>query len=132
MESPKSIRITLPLPDPLLSINARRRMHWAVQRLETRNQREGAAWVARAQTLHCECDDPYFPEGCVRVDVAVEPRSGQKQPDDGAVWEAMKPILDGLEDANLVSDDKQFVMGTLTWDKKRRTGSLIVTLTEVR
>ena len=127
--SEKSLTMILPLPEPLLTINARRRMHWSMQRLETRNQREMAAWVARAQTLHCACDDPYFPEGRVRVDVEVEPHPGQKQPDDSAVWEAMKPLWDGLEDANIVMDDKQFVVGALVWNKRRRTGTLTLTLT---
>jgi len=44
------------------------------------------------------------------------------------VFEALKATVDGLEDAEIVRDDKQIIPGTITWSKERR-GELILTLT---
>lgn len=136
MESPHSLTIVLPLPDPLLSGNYRRRHHWSTQRRHTEAQRLEAMYcgiAARAKWADDhDADDvphPHFPAGRVRVDAEVRPRKGMKRHDDTAIWEALKPVLDGLEDVGIVVNDKQFLVGSLAWDKSRRTGELILTLT---
>jgi len=123
------VRMVLPLP--LLSINARRVMHWRTQARHTRIQREAAGWYGKLATpeLPAVNPSPYF-TGRVRVDVEVRPYPAQQRPDDTALWEAAKPWLDGFEDCGLVADDKQFVVGALTWDKTRRSGEIMFMLTE--
>ena len=135
----RALTVTLPLPWPLLTINARRRMHWGEQARHARAQRQ-AAWVAglvaRAaweRDHPAERDGPFpplliFPAGPVRLDVAVRPRRGQRRCDDTALWEALKPTLDGFADAGLVGDDAQFRVGSLAW-LAERAGELCVTLT---
>jgi Holliday junction resolvase RusA-like endonuclease len=53
-----------------------------------------------------------------------------KKLDDDNFWAAMKATRDGLADAGIVANDKQFVIGSLTWAKER-TAELVITLTEV-
>lgn len=126
----RTMQITLPLPDPLLTAN--KRLHWAARARHTKAQRLGAylcavdaryaagAWAVQGDRLWEDCR--------VRVDVAIRPRPRMKRHDDTAIWEALKPILDGLQDAGVVADDKQFVVGSLVWSQAR-TGEIVLTLT---
>lgn len=131
-DAPRTLTVTMPLPQPLLSINARRVMHWRTQARHTRIQREAAGYYGMVATpaFPAVNPSPYFTRR-VRVDVLVRPYPAQPRPDDTALWEATKPWLDGFEDVALVANDAQFLIGTLTWDKAQRTGELVVTLTEV-
>lgn len=124
----RTLTIYFGLPRTLLSINARRRMHWANEALIVRDQRADAAWAARLQAAGL--DRPVFATGRVRVDLTIHPRKGQRRAEDFACWEACKPWLDGLEDAQIVKSDAQFVAGTLVWSGER-TGEVVITLTEV-
>jgi hypothetical protein len=126
-----TLTITLPLPDPLLTLNMR--LHWRARARHTREQREMAGWAAveavrTIRTLRAGVLPYIFPEGRVRVDAEIRPRKGQKRCDDTAIWEALKPTLDGLEDAGIVANDKQFFVGSLTW-RAARTGELVLRLT---
>lgn len=126
----RSLTVVLPLPDPLLSINVRRRLHWARAAKHTREQRQAAGYAGKLATPEFPAINPSpFFAGRVRVDIAIAPRPYQKRADDTAVWEAAKPWLDGFEDAALVANDRQFVVGSLTW-REERTGQLFITLTE--
>lgn len=120
------ITITMPLPTPFLTINWRRRQHWRAIARETKAQRAMAAWHTVA-ALAAANWPPMYP-GAVRIDVGVFPYPRQQRPDTTAIWEALKPIIDGLEDAGLVQDDKQVTPGAITWSPERR-GELLLTCT---
>lgn len=130
----KALTIVLPLPDPLLTVNYRRRHHWRVQQRLSREQRSDAYMAGvgaryAAGTWAVQADHLWY-EGRVRVDVEVRPRPRMQRHDDTAIWEALKPVLDGFEDAGIVANDKQFVIGTLTWARER-TGELVIVMSEV-
>jgi len=120
--TPEPLRLVLMLPTPLLTINWRRRQHWLVQARETKRQRQDAGWQLRATATG-------FGAARVRVDVEVRPRPGMKRPDPSALWEALKPTFDALEDRGIVDNDRQLVHGALVWSA-RRTGEIILTLTQ--
>lgn len=131
----RTLTIVLPLPDPLLTLNAR--LHWAARARHTKAQRleaiyrgiaARAEWSAEHDTP--DVPHPHFPAGRVRVDATVRPRPRMKRHDDTAIWEALKPILDGFEDAGIVANDAQFAVGALTWETER-TGEIVVTLTAI-
>lgn len=124
----RTITVMFPLPRVLLSINAMSGMHWARKATIVRQQRVAVGWAAKLQTS--ANNHPVFPAGRVRVNMTVFPRKGQHRPDDTALWEAAKPWLDGLEDAGIVANDKQFVVGALTWASERK-GEVELVLTEL-
>lgn len=134
VEALRSICITLRLPDPLLTINWRRRTHWRRQANETKRQRDDAMWTAYC-TL---ADHPgtlravVFPTGKVRADVQVYRRPRQKVPDAGAQWEWLKPIWDGFQDAGVVMDDKQIVHGEIVYHPTDPEPRVVIVLQEVR
>lgn len=127
----RTLTIVLPVPNPLITANWRRRNHWRRQANETKRQRDDAMWTAYAaladhpETLRAVV----FPEGKVRADVTCFRRPMQKECDHGALWEAMKPLFDGFEDAGVIKDDKQIVFGSLTWHPTDPDPRLVITLT---
>jgi hypothetical protein len=125
-----SITIAIPAPDPWLSANARRRLHHQALARHTRQQRHDAALCAYAALAGYPdaLKRPLFATGRVRLDVTVCPRPGQRRCDDTAVWEALKPALDGVEDAGIVANDAQIVVGSLTWSAER-SATVLLTLT---
>lgn len=124
--SDTTLTITMPLPFPLLTINFRSGKRWQIVSLHTREQRRSAYYVAREAFGASEWPVEY--DGPVRLDVEIRPRKNQKRLDPSAVFEALKATVDGIEDAEIVRDDKQISPGTITWSKQR-TGELILTLT---
>lgn len=123
-----SLTLTLPLPSPLLTINATSSMHWAQKGRHVKAQRAMAAWHARLQL-----GPDWVPlVGRVRLDVTIRPRPRQKEPDAGGKWQAIKPLEDGLQDAGVFAggDDRVVVYGAFTWDKTQRTGEIELTLTQ--
>jgi len=130
----RSIKIVLPLPDPLLTANWRRRNHWRRQANETKRQRDDAMWTAYAamadhpETLRAVV----FPEGKVRADVTVYRRRNQKVPDEVSEWEWCKPIWDGFESAGVVSNDKQITHGEVVWRPTDPEPRVVIVLTEVQ
>jgi hypothetical protein len=127
-----TITIALPVPIPWLSANVRRRLHHQALARHTRQQRHDAALCAYAAFMAypSAVARPFFPAGRVRLDVTVCPRPRQQRCDDTAVWEALKPALDGVEDAGIVADDKQLVVGSLTWSKER-SATILLTFSAV-
>ena len=121
----RSISLTIPLPSPLLTDNVTRRLHWAKKGKLAREQREIAGWFAKKSN---ESIAPL--SGRVRMDIEVFPRPKMGRLDDDNFWSAMKATFDGLADAGIVENDKQFVIGSLVWGKER-TGELVITLTEM-
>lgn len=123
--------LTIPLPDPLLTPN--QRMHWGARARHVKAQREAAYWKAldTARFMGIGGGTNPFPlRGRVRVDIEVFPRPRMKRCDDDNFWAAMKATLDGLQDAGIVANDRQFVLGELIW-WTNRTSELILTLTQV-
>lgn len=132
-DAPRTLTVRLPLPWPLLTPNTR--LHWAERARYTKQQREaGALYVRQAIVAATWPDLPIVARfaGRVRLDVTVYPRPRMQVHDDDNFWAALKATRDGLADAGLVADDRQFVVGALTWDKANRSGELVVTLVEVR
>lgn len=125
----RTLTLFLPIPDPLLTINARRRMHWREQARETRRQRQDAGWwFKRAKNIPQDMlPAAIFGRAIVRVDVEVYPRKGMQRHDDSAIWEALKPIFDALEDVWIVRNDRQLTHGALAW-MPQRTGEFKLTL----
>jgi len=123
----RSLHFLCALPVPLLTINARDGMHWSVRAGHVKAQREAFGWHA-ITTLPLDVAPL---RGKVRLDVTIYPRKGQKEPDEGGKWEAVKPWVDGLQDAGVFAegDDKVVVYGTFQWVKERRTGEVRLTLT---
>jgi hypothetical protein len=128
----RTITIALPLPVPWLSANVRRRLHHQALARHTRQQRHDAALCAYAALAGYPdaLKRPLFPTGRVRLDVTVCPRPRQQRSDAGAVIEAMKASIDGLEDAGIVANDSQIAFGALTWSKER-SATVLLTLTAV-
>jgi Holliday junction resolvase RusA-like endonuclease len=125
-----TITIALPVPIPWLSANVRRRLHHQALARHTRQQRHDAALCAYAALSGYPdaLQRPLFPTGRVRLDVTVCPRPGQRRMDDSAVWEGLKAQEDSLQDAGIIRDDSQIVLGSLTWSKER-TSTILMTLT---
>ncbi len=130
---PLALTITLPIPDPLLTVNYRKRMHWRTQARHTKAQRHDAMLAAfgamadHPMTLY----GPMFPRGKVRADVTVYRRPRQLIPDEGARWEWLKPIWDGFQDAGLVENDKQITHGEIAYYPTDPDPRVVIVLTEV-
>lgn len=116
-EATKALCVSIPLPDPLLTINVRRTLHWRVNGRHNKAQREMASLAAyeALSKMQGTLRAVYFPEGRVTVDVVIFRRPRQKRADDTAIIEALKPLLDGCEDAGVVTNDKQCQVGTVEW-----------------
>lgn len=116
-EVKEALLVSIPLPDPLLTINVRRTLHWRVNGRHNKAQREMAALAAyeALSKVQGTLRAVYFPEGRVTVDVVVFRRPRQKQTDATGLIEALKPLMDGLEDSGVVSNDKQCQIGTVEW-----------------
>lgn len=63
---------------------------------------------------------PTFPAG-TRVRVTAHVRRpafwSARRLDDGNLWHGLKATLDGLADAGLVANDRQFALGDVTWQR---------------
>jgi len=126
----ESLCVPVPLCLPLLTPNLR--LHWAARARATQIQR-GMAYLCAKLALNAATwpDLPYSVPfaGRVRLDVTVYPLPRMKTHDDDNAWIACKAYRDGLADA-LGLDDKQFRQGTLTWDKRNRSGEIVFTLSQ--
>jgi hypothetical protein len=65
---------------------------------------------------------PYFDGVKVRVDATVRLGKGRKRMDQDGFWGCMKAALDGLTDAGVWQDDKQAVLGAVTYAEGRIPG----------
>lgn len=73
-----------------------------------------------------------WPTGRVRLDAEAcyDPTWAARPLDDDNFWRGLKPQRDGLADAGIVRDDRQFRIGDLTWRAVPPChGEVIVTLT---
>lgn len=94
--------ITLPLPSPLLSPNAR--THWAVKSREAKPARNMAAWAAKA-ALHANRHIAHlFPATTATVEYAFYWPDRRRRDDDNAII-SCKSYRDGLADGGLLVDD---------------------------
>ncbi len=76
-------------------------------------------------------DGPWFPEGRVGVALVVrrDPLWSRMKLDDDNIQRGLKPALDGLQDAGIVANDRQFYFdGKVVWEKGQPFGGR-VTLT---
>lgn len=122
-----SLTITMVAPRTWLTINWRRRNHWSAAARHTKAQRQLAMLFAYKAAREQQWGGCY--DGPVVLDVEIRPYPRAKRLDATAVWEALKPTIDGIEDTQLiVANDKQIVPGTIVWSSER-TGLLLLTLT---
>lgn len=127
-----TLTVTLPIPDPLLTINGCASMHWREKGRHVKAQREAAMLAAYAAMSGATGLRGVLFEMCrVRADVTVYRRPRQKVPDEGAAWEALKPVWDGFEDAGVVGNDKQITHGEMRWLPTDPDPRIEITLTEV-
>jgi Holliday junction resolvase RusA-like endonuclease len=84
-------------PAPLLNLNDRH--HWATDRNAARAWRSTASWAA------LQLPKSFRPcPGKIRVDVVLPVKRMQRR-DGHNFFKTVKPIIDGLVDANVVADD---------------------------
>lgn len=143
-DRPGALCVTLPLPPRALCGNGAppASRGGKIGRSDlVRATRKATAWTAREAMIAAGwCDDTfrvglppaYFSTGRVRVDVLVrrDPLWSARRLDDDNLIRGCKPILDGLAEARVVSNDRQFRFGTVTWERaKPLRGEMVVTLT---
>lgn len=109
-------RAILPLPPRKLCGNGRVG-GWEASRLR-REQRSDARLVGL--NVLRGATPPLFPAGPVYLSAVVVRARGwsARRLDDDNFWRGMKSALDGLADAGLVSNDRQFVLGSVDWTEK--------------
>lgn len=94
----KSLAITLPLPPPALSPNAR--VHWAAKAKAARAYR-AAAWITALAELGRR-PAPRWPRATARITFAH--RARRRRDADNALA-SLKAAIDGLRDADIIEDD---------------------------
>jgi Holliday junction resolvase RusA-like endonuclease len=120
----RSFTIVVPYPRPALGPNGRG--VWQAKARLMHEAREAAGWMARAQLLRqvpLGGEDVAFPAGTrVLVDATVRPGRGRKRMDADNLWACLKPALDALTDVRIWADDRQAVLGTVTYADERVAG----------
>jgi len=95
----RKLIITIPhLPDPILSPNQLRRVHWTVRSKAMGTAKEEAAWMAKQQWIGQE---PML-KARVSYEFFVK---GKRRHDLDNFVSANKPILDGIVSAGVMIDD---------------------------
>lgn len=133
------LAVSLPLPDRALCGNGKA-SGFALTRLR-KQQRQDAALCAYAALAEMTAGRgplfaltaPAFPSGRVLVSVLVlrSPDWSARRLDDDNLWRGLKSAIDGLADAGVVANDRQFRMGPITWQRVAPgTGGIILTLTQ--
>lgn len=88
--------------------------------------------AALGVTSDAEIKAPYFPSGrvAVRVRVRRDPLWSRTKLDDDNVQRGLKPVLDALQDARIVANDRQcFYDGKIAWDvASPLRGEVVLTL----
>jgi hypothetical protein len=99
----------------------------------------GAAMLAAyaaLSALPATLQRPPFPAGTrVLVEALVrrDPLWSARRLDDDNFWRGCKGALDGLADAGVVADDRQFTLGRIVWDKAEPLrGGVLLLLKEVQ
>jgi hypothetical protein len=127
-----SLVVEIPMPQTLLTINQRRRLHFRTQAAIAKQQRHDAMLCAYAAMSGARgLRGVLFPSGPVRVDIDLYRRPRQQVSDETAAVEAIKPLLDGLEDAGVVGNDKQCTIGAVRWHPTDANPRIALTLTGV-
>ncbi len=143
--------VALPLPDRALCGNAkapRTKGGFIGRNKRVKEQRATAQRAASAPHLRCPGMQCPLVRACgysvchapdrlwlterVRIDVLVrrDPLWSARRLDDDNLWRGMKSQIDGLADAGIVANDRQFCMGRITWEKAEpMQGEIILTLT---
>jgi Holliday junction resolvase RusA-like endonuclease len=124
----RTLTITVPYPRPALGPNGRG--VWQAKARLVHEAREAAGRMARAQLLRQlpiagarDWEWVAFPaETRVRVDATVRPGKGRRRMDADNLWACLKPALDGLTDAHIWADDRQAVLGAVTYAGGRVAG----------
>lgn len=117
--SPAPLTLSVSLPDRRLCGNGRVSPFTRSRLVQA--QREEAFYVAREALLQvarpeqphttAQAQHPaYFPSGRVRVSVVVHRPThwDTRALDDDNFWRGLKATLDGLQDARIVTNDRQF------------------------
>jgi hypothetical protein len=137
-EGARTLSVTVPYPRPALGPNGRG--HWATKARLVAAAREEAGWAAYEALVGRWGEfgwrahpHPHFPPGAtVRVDATVRLGKGRKRMDEDGLWGCLKAALDGLTDAGVWQDDKQAILGTVTYADGRipGEGEVVLTLSE--
>lgn len=98
------LRITLSIPDRVLSPNAR--AHWAVKARATRETRGAAYYRAMAAMREQGMKPPMWETAEAHV-TFYWPTAHRRDRDNAQ--RRMKPVWDGLQDAGVVEDDAGFI-----------------------
>lgn len=134
----KSLTIAVPLPDRTLCGNGKKP---ASRGAKIGRDKLVSEQRANAQLVACEALKAfpstrcYFSAGRVRVDVLVrrDPLWAARALDDDNFWIGLKPTRDGLQDAGVVANDRQFRLGLITWETTEPLrGEVVLTLTAER
>ena len=132
------LTVTVPLPDRALCGNGTGRANGFLRARLVKEQREAALRCAEvtAPVVFAAQDNrlPYFPTGRVRVDVLVlrDPLWAARRLDDDNLIRGLKATLDGLADAGIVANDRQFTMGAIAWETADPyRGAVVLTLSAV-
>lgn len=134
-----TIAIFVPLPDRALCGNGRAH-GFALTRLR-KQQREDAALCAYAALAELTAGRgplyaltrPAFPTGRVVVTAWVhrDPRWAARALDSDNLWRGLKSTLDGFADAGIVTNDRQFELSGVIWQRAEvGQGGVTLTLTQ--
>jgi hypothetical protein len=133
----EAFSIEVPLPDRALCGNGSGRNNGFKRARLVKAQRDAATLAAYAALaeLPATLKRPPFPAGTrVLVEALVrrDPLWSARRLDDDNFWRGCKGVLDGLADAGVVADDRQFTLGRVVWDKAEPLrGGVLLLLKEV-
>lgn len=100
--SSKSLTFCLPIPNKVLSPNAR--AHWTTKALATKKARREAADEARRVLGDAECPAPRWVKAVYRAVLFALPKNLNRDPDNFNA--SLKAYLDGFADAEIVANDR--------------------------
>ena len=121
------IRLTLPLPDKILSPNAR--SHWAVKARAKRSARESARLRTLKALREAGRQPPKWRRAAVEL-VFYWPTRHTRDRDNALA--SMKAALDGIADAGVVEDDAGFVPWPADMRHDRDRPRVEITITRLR
>ena len=119
-----SITITLPIPHPKLSPNAR--VHWAQKAKLVKSHRDNAAYRSIAAIKGREY--PFWTKARVSV-VAYFKTAAHRDADN--IMASMKAYFDGIADAGIVDNDRAFSHEPLKIEKDAQNPRVEITITPI-
>lgn len=116
------IEITIPLPPPAVSPNAR--CHWATKAKAVKQQRQDAAWAAQVAkaNLSCAAGYPVWERATIHA-TFYRPKGRVAMDQDNAIA-SLKASIDGLADAGIFANDRNVTWLAPTQVIGKRAGNL--------